>query len=93
MQERDMVLDVLTSVKSSIGAYSKIITECNDQNLRQTFQQMRDSDERFQFDLYRIAAQKGYYFPAPPSSSEDTTSVRSHLTESVSSVQGSPAAR
>ena len=79
MQEKDMVLDILSGAKAGIGSYAKVITECADQNLRQKFQQMRDSDEKFQYDLYKIAEQKGYYHPAPPASSQDLQEVHGNL--------------
>lgn len=81
LQERDMVLDVLSSTKASIGSYAKIITECNNQNLRQTFQQMRDGDEKFQYDLYKVAQQKGYYHPAPGANTQDASSLKNMLAE------------
>ena len=81
MNERDMVLDVLTGTKSSIGSYAKSIVECSDQNLRQTFQQMRDGDEKFQYDLYKVAEQKGYYKPACACSSQDRQEVKSFLSQ------------
>ena len=84
MQEKEMVLDILSGTKSSIANYAKVITECNDQQLRQTFQQMRDSDEKFQYDLYKIAEQKGYYMPAPPAQQADHQQVKTFLNQSTS---------
>ncbi|MCL2415296.1 MAG: spore coat protein [Defluviitaleaceae bacterium] len=79
MQERDMVLDVLSSTKASLGGYAKTITECNDPQLRQTFQQMRDADEKFQYDLYKIAHQKGYYHPSPAADTAQCTQLKNVL--------------
>jgi len=79
MQEKDMVLDVLSGTKASLGNYAKVITETSDQNLRQTFQQMRDSDEKFQYDLYKIAEQKGYYTCSPSSHPQDASTIKSSL--------------
>ena len=90
MQEKDMVFDVLSGTKASIGTYAKVITECNDQNLRATFQQMRDGDEKFQFDLYKIAAQKGYYTPAPVANQEDTASIKSTLNSNFAAMGSMP---
>jgi spore coat protein CotF len=84
MQEKDMVNDILSGVKSSLGTYAKTIVECNDPRLRQTFQQMRDADEKFQYDLYKIAHQKGYYTPAPPVDSSHTTQLKNQLSQSWS---------
>ena len=86
MSEKEMVLDVLTGTKASIGGYAKCITECNDQNLRQTFQQMRDGDEKFQYDLYKIAAQKGYYKPSVPATPQDMNEVKAFLTQSAAAM-------
>jgi len=83
MNEKDMVLDVLSGTKASLGNYAKVIVETANQNLRQTFQQMRDSDEKFQYDLYKIAEQKGYYATSPASSTQDVSSVKTALTSGV----------
>ena len=81
MHEKDMVADVLSGTKASLASYAKVITECNCPNLRNTFQQMRDGDEKFQYDLYKIAASKGYYHPAPPANTQDTSCLKSMLQE------------
>ena len=83
MQEKDMVLDILSSTKASLGNYAKVIAETGNQNLRQTFQQMRDSDEKFQYDLYKVAEQKGYYPPSPQSSPQDVNSIKTSLTSGM----------
>jgi len=80
MNEKDMVLDILSGTKASLGNYAKVIVETADQNLRQTFQQMRDSDEKFQYDLYKVAEQKGYYATSPESSQKDIGCVKTALT-------------
>ena len=82
MHEKDMVSDILSGTKASLASYAKVIMECNDQNLRQTFQQMRDSDEKFQYDLYKVAASKGYYHPAPPANQTDVSGLKNILAES-----------
>jgi len=80
MQEKDIVLDVLSGVKSSLSHYATFISETACPNLRQTFQQMRDGDEKFQYDLYKIAEQKGYYACSPQASSQDMSNVKAALT-------------
>ena len=89
MQEKDIVLDVLGSSKAGLGAYAKFIVECSNPNLRQTFQQMRDGDEKFQYDLYKIAEQKGYYIPSPAASTQDATVIKTKLTQAATAHQGS----
>ena len=81
MTEQDMVLDVLSSVKSSIGGYAKNITECACPDLRAQFQQLRDGDEKFQYDLFKLAEAKGYYEAAPKVPQKDMSKVKSFLNE------------
>lgn len=79
MQEKDIVGDVLSSTKASIDTYSKAITECANQQLRNTFQQLRNEAEQFQYQLFQIAEQKGYYVPAPTASQKDIQEIKSCL--------------
>lgn len=88
MTERDMVMDILCGVKASISNYAKSITECCNLNLRQTYQQMRNGDEQFQYDLYKIAEQKGYYIQAPQASSNECQELKTKLTQVSTSQQG-----
>ncbi|GFN34577.1 spore coat protein [Tepidimicrobium xylanilyticum] len=80
MQERDMVNDAITTTKASIEMYNKAITECANQQLRSTLQQLRNEAEQLQYQLFQIAEQKGYYKPAPPANSNDVQQVKSGLT-------------
>lgn len=83
MNERDMVMDTLSCVKASVGSYAKGIVECCDLQLRQTIQQMRNSDEQFQYELYKIAEEKGYYIPSPKAMSEDCSTIKTKLSNSL----------
>lgn len=77
MQEKDMVNDILSMVNSSLTGYANVIAQCSDQNLRKTIQQIRDSDEQFQFSLYQAAEQKGYYKAAEQATPEEIREVNS----------------
>lgn len=77
MQEKDMVNDILSMVNSSLTGYAGVIAQCTDQNLRQTIQQIRNSDEQFQYDLYKVAEQKGYYKAAQQATPEEIRQVNS----------------
>jgi len=81
MHEKEMVLDILSGSKASLGNYAKMIVECSNPSLRQTFQQMRDGDEKFQYDLYKLAEQKGYYHCASAATPQEVTSVKSTLSQ------------
>ena len=64
LQEKAMVNDALSSIKTSLTTYTNVISECSNPNLRQTLQQIRNGDETSQYELYKIAQSKGYYQPA-----------------------------
>ena len=61
MDEKTMVNDILEGVKAGLTAYQTAITETENTTLRQTFQQIRNNDESFQFELFKVAQSKGYY--------------------------------
>ena len=80
MDEKCMVNDALSVTKASIDSYAKAITECANQQLRGTLQQLRNEAEQFQYQLFQIAEQKGYYVPAPTANANDIQQVKSGLT-------------
>jgi len=82
MQDKEMVNDVLSSVKSSLSTYSTIISETANPQLRQTLQQIRNSDEQFQYQLFQMAEQKGFYTPAAQASSAEVQQVKSQVSSS-----------
>ncbi len=47
--------------------------------LRQTIQQIRNSDESFQYELFKIAQNKGYYKPAQPATITEIQTVKTEL--------------
>jgi len=77
-----MVNDVLSMVNSSLTSYANIIAQTSNQQLRQMLQQTRDADEQFQYRLYQIAEQKGYYQPAQPANPQEIQQVRASVTQS-----------
>ena len=79
MDEKTMVNDILASVKSDLTAYQTAITETENMQLRQTFQQIRNNDESFQYELYKVANAKGYYTPAQKVSTTEIQTVRTEL--------------
>ena len=79
MDEKTMVNDILSNVKSSLTAYQTAISETENMALRQTFQQMRNGDESFQYELYKVAQTKGYYQPAAPATVTEIQDVKNQL--------------
>ncbi len=81
MQEKDIVNDVLMMTKASMNEYEKAIGECCNEQLRGAFQQLRDSAEKFQYDLYKKAEQLGYYPPSQDATQKDRQQLRSQLSQ------------
>lgn len=79
MDEKTMVNDILSGVKSDLTAYQTAISEAENINLRQAFQQIRNSDESFQYELFKIAQNKGYYKPAQKATATEVETVKTEL--------------
>lgn len=79
MDEKTMVNDILSGVKSELTTYQTVISETEDMQLRQTIQQMRNNDEGFQYELFKVAQTKGYYQPAAKATPSEINSVKMQL--------------
>lgn len=79
MQDKEMVNDILSMAKSSLTTYANVIGEASNQQLRSTIQQIRNSDEQFQYQLYQLAEQKGFYKPAAQADQTDIQTVKSQV--------------
>ena len=79
MEEKTMVNDILGSVKADLRAYQTAISESENMQLRQTFQQIRNNDESFQYELFKIAETKGYYKPAQKATVTEIQTVKTEL--------------
>ncbi len=79
MDEKTMVNDILAGVKSDLTAYETAITECENMGLRQTLQQIRNGDESFQYELFKVAQAKGYYQPAAKATVTEIDNVKNQV--------------
>ena len=79
MDEKTMVNDILSGVKASLGAYQTAISETENMQLRQALQQIRNSDESFQYELFKTAQANGYYKPAQPATVTEVQTVKSEI--------------
>ena len=66
-------------VKSNLTTYQNAISETENMELRQTLQQIRNNDESFQYELFKVAQAKGYYKPAAKASVTEIDEVKSNL--------------
>ena len=79
MDEKTMVNDILAGVKSDLTAYQTAISEAENISLRQAFQQIRNNDESFQYELFKIAQTKGYYIHAQKATITEINNVKSNM--------------
>ena len=79
MDEKTMVNDILSGLKADLTAYQTAISETENVGLRQTFQQIRNSDEAFQYELFKVAASKGYYKPAQKATTTEIQTVKNDV--------------
>ena len=79
MDEKTMVNDILGNVKAYLTANQTAISESENMGLRQTFQQIRNNDESFQYELFRIAQTKGYYVPSQKATVTEINNVKTNL--------------
>ena len=81
MEEKTMVNDILDGVKSELTVYQGAIAECENMQLRQTLQQIRNNDESFQYELFKIAQSKGYYKPATQATTTEIQTVKDDVAQ------------
>jgi spore coat protein CotF len=79
MEERYMVNDILQSMKSELATYERIIPETENIALRQTIQQIRNNDEAFQYELFKVAQVKGYYIQSDKATPEEINKVKDQV--------------
>ena len=79
MEEKAIVNDVLSSTKAYLKDYEGAIIETANMELRQTFQNLRNSSENFQYELFKLAESKGYYTPAQTVNQAQIQTVKSQL--------------
>ena len=79
MDEKTMVNDILTGTKSELTTYEGVITETDNMQLRSTIQQIRNNCESFQYELYKIAQNKGYYKPSERATPQEISQVKNEL--------------
>ena len=82
MDEKTMMNDVLSGVKAELSGYQTAITETENMQLRQVFQQLRDDSESYQYELFKIASAKGYYKPAQAANENEIQKLKNELENS-----------
>lgn len=79
MEEKYMVNDILENSKNEIKNYTDSILECSNIELRQVLQSARNTCESFQYELFKLATSKGYYFPEEIVTPEETNKIKNQI--------------
>lgn len=79
MLEKYMVNDVLSGVNNSLSTYASVISQAANPEFRKTIQDIRNSSEAFQYELFKVAQSKGYYQPASIATPEEVNYVKSNV--------------
>lgn len=82
IQEKVMVTDALNGINSCLTKYGDYISQTDNQQLRQTLQQIRNETETSQYELYTLAKSKAYYHPAQKATSDEIMNVKSIFSNS-----------
>lgn len=81
IKEKEMVNDTLAMINGSLSGYASVISQASNAQFRQTIQQIRNADEQFQYQLYQMAEQKGFYKPASQAPQADIQTVKSQVSQ------------
>ena len=80
MEEKVMVNDILETTKYSLKKFQGAILETTNLELRQTFQNLRNAFESFEYELFKLAESKGYYIPSQNATQDQVGKVKSEVT-------------
>lgn len=79
MDEKIMVNDILNSTKADLNIYQQAISETENMQLRNAFQQIRNDFESSQYELFKVAQTKGYYKAAETATTQEIAQVKSEI--------------
>ena len=79
MTEKTGISDVLSTLNSIITMLDYSIQQSNDKNFRDTLITSRNSLENYQWQIYLIAKEKGYYVPAAPAGQSDIEQLKNAI--------------
>ncbi|MCF2668748.1 spore coat protein [Faecalicatena contorta] len=80
LDEKTMVSDALAGVNGELVRYGEMISQTENQELKQCLKQIRNQCEMSQEKLYQVAREKSYYVPAQKASQQEINHVKSVLT-------------
>jgi spore coat protein CotF len=79
MQEQVMVTDALNSINAGLKSLADMISQTDNQELRQTLQKFRNEGETCQYELYTLAKSKNYYQPSQKATQDEIMNVKNFV--------------
>lgn len=79
MTEKTSVSDVLSTLNATISLINYAIQQSNNKNFRDELITSRNALENYQWQIYLLAKEKGYYIPAAPAGAADITEVKNAI--------------
>ena len=79
MDEKTMVNDVLSNIKMMLSRYQNVIAETENIQIRQVIQQIRNNDESFQYELFKVAMANEYYTPVEQATQDEIKQVKNQF--------------
>lgn len=90
IQDREMVMDALETVKHEIIDLTKAAEECSNQDLRQSILEFRNQAEQTQVQLAQFASERGWYIPSPAADHSQVQQVKQHLQNGANQTNNRP---
>lgn len=87
LNEKVIVADSLNSVNNGLKSLGDMISQTENQQLRQTLIQMRNETETCQYELFTLAKSKGYYHPAQMAKEDEIQNVKSLVSQGQGQMQ------
>lgn len=85
-QDKDILQDLLTNEKQSLGAYSSGITESSCQNLRNTLLGNYRGSQDIQYKVFDTMKQKGWY-PTKDAPSNEVQQLKTQSQQMINELQ------
>ncbi len=83
LDEKVMVNDTLASINGELVRFGEMIPQTENESLKQTLKQFRNSCEMSQEEIFQIARERSYYIPAAQATQEEIQHVKSLFSSSM----------
>ena len=79
MNDETIVNDILKGKKLELLEYQNVIADTESMSMRNALQQIRNTTESLQYELFKIAKTKGYYKTSDSADDKQINQVKNEL--------------